>query len=159
MPQITQRTAYLNETRLIGMSMVLSLDNNTTAALWQGFMPRLGEIEGRLNEDLMSVAVYPPTYFQAFDYATPFEKIAAVEVAKSAEIPLGMAEFVLPGVYTQFSTTRAVATTTTSSNTFSHIGCRLRPTISTTAPILRCWVPNTKTTILIHRKKSGYPLS
>lgn len=103
MPQITHRTAYLNETRVLGLSMVLSLDNNTTAALWQAFMPRLAEIEGRLNDDLLSLAIYPARYFEDFDFATPFDKLAAVEVGKSAEIPVGLSEFILPaGLYVVF---------------------------------------------------------
>jgi len=104
MPQITHRTAYLNETRLMGMSVLLSLDNNLTPSLWKKFMPHLGEIEGRLNDDLLSVAIYPPSYFTAFDYATSFEKIAAVEVGKSANLVAGLAEFILPaGLYAVFN--------------------------------------------------------
>lgn len=103
MTQITTRTAFLNKTRLIGKSVTLSLENNTTAALWQGFMPHLGEIKGRLNEELLSVASYPPAYFEDFDYATPFQKYAAVEVGADANLPVGLSEFILPpGLYVVF---------------------------------------------------------
>ncbi len=103
MLQITHRTAYLKETRLAGLSAKLSLDENTTPALWQQFMPRLGEIDGRLNDDLLSLAIYPPHYFRDFDFATSFEKIAAVEIGKSVNLPEGLTEFIVPaGLYVVF---------------------------------------------------------
>lgn len=103
MLQITHRTAYLKETRLAGLAVRLSLDQNTTAALWQRFMPRLGEIEGRLNDDLLSLSIYPPHYFRDFDFATFFEKIAAVEINPSVSLPEAMSEIILPaGLYVVF---------------------------------------------------------
>lgn len=103
MPQIGTRTAFLNETRLIGMSKRLSLAENTTPVLWKSFMPRLSEIQDRLNDDLLSLAVYPSDYFLAFNPATTFERYAGVEVKKTAEIPEGMQDFVVPaGLYVVF---------------------------------------------------------
>jgi AraC family transcriptional regulator len=60
-------------------------------------MPRLHELQGRLNEDVLSVNVYPSDYFERFDPHKSFQKRAVAEVEPGTTVPEGMHEFNLPG--------------------------------------------------------------
>jgi len=125
MPKITQRTAFLNEIRLVGLSMTLSLADNKTSELWQQFMPRLGEIEERSNADLISMAVYPLAYFKAYHLEKSFEKYAAAEVSSTAPIPAGMLEIRMPaGLYVVFE----YQGSSNDSNIFQYIFAHWLPT-------------------------------
>ena len=84
------RIEYLNEKKLIGMQVTMSLANNLTGKLWSQFMPRLHEISHRVSEDKLSIQVYPPLYHTAFDPSTEFVKWAAVEAQDQTPIPDGM---------------------------------------------------------------------
>ncbi|MFZ5972566.1 MAG: GyrI-like domain-containing protein [Bacteroidota bacterium] len=85
------------------MQLTMSLANNRIAELWRTFMPRRGEVAQRINGNVVSLQVYPPDYFAAFNPATPFEKWALVEVARVEALPAGMKPFVLPaGAYAVF---------------------------------------------------------
>ena len=55
------------------------------------------EIKNALNDDLFSLQVYDPTYFEAFDPNSPFEKWAAVEVPHFDLVPDNMESFLLKG--------------------------------------------------------------
>lgn len=88
---------------LIGQWLAMSLSQNTTAALWQAFMPKRREIQNAVATDLYSVQVYPRGYFEAFDPTNRFEKWAAVEVASEGGVPDGMESFRLQeGQYAVF---------------------------------------------------------
>lgn len=87
----------LPETRLVGHRTRLSVANNTTAQLWQGFMPKRHAIAA-ISNDFYSVEVYDDlSFFDAFDPQRMYEKWAAVAVAEDAEIPAGMEVLVVPG--------------------------------------------------------------
>lgn len=94
----------IQETRLIGLSLPMSLSENKIPALWSSFMPRRGEVQA-VDADLYSVEVYPDlSSFQAFTPATVFTKWAAVKVDAQAEVPAGMSELVIPaGDYAVFA--------------------------------------------------------
>ncbi|MBN7811448.1 GyrI-like domain-containing protein [Algoriphagus sp. H41] len=91
------RIETLTEKKLVGSRLSLSLTNNRTAELWRAFMPRRDEVAHALSRDLISMQLYPASYFAQFDPATSFEKWAAVEVSDFAGVPAGMETFVLPG--------------------------------------------------------------
>lgn len=89
--------------KLVGMTKTMSMTNNRTAELWSGIMPRLNEIAHRLNEDKISMQIYPADYFDVFNPALEFEKWATVEVSKHENIPEGMSTITLPpGLYAIF---------------------------------------------------------
>ncbi|MBU3676710.1 MAG: GyrI-like domain-containing protein, partial [Chitinophagaceae bacterium] len=71
--------------RLVGISLEMSLMQNQTPALWQGFMP----LYRRLNISTLrySLQVYPPGYFDVFNPQTPFTKWALCEWPNDTAIP------------------------------------------------------------------------
>jgi AraC family transcriptional regulator len=75
----------------------MSLVNNKTGELWKSFAPRRKEITNNLSHDLISMAVYKPSYFARFNPANEFEKWAAVEVSGFENVPEEMETFTLPG--------------------------------------------------------------
>lgn len=85
----------LAQKKLVGQSIQMSLANNRTGQLWQGFGPRIKEIQHSVSTDKISMQVYPPLYYEQFSPVKEFEKWAAVEVRTLASIPKGMQSFVL----------------------------------------------------------------
>lgn len=86
------------EKKLIGLSTELSLANDTTAALWQKFMPQRSTIKNRVDDNFYSMQVY--TNGLSLDNFTPqtsFTKWATVEVDSFSEIPSGLDTYLLSG--------------------------------------------------------------
>lgn len=83
--------------KLVGRRMTISLAQNKTAELWQGFMPRLHEIQNRVGDEKYSLQRYSPNHFTQFDFAREFEKWAAVEVSSFDNVPQGMETLDLAG--------------------------------------------------------------
>lgn len=79
------------------MSIRMSFAENKTGELWRSFMPRRKEVRNTLSNELFSLQVFDPTYFERFDPAREYEKWALVEVKNFDEIPEGMTAFTLPG--------------------------------------------------------------
>lgn len=88
----------------IGKCIETTLSANQTAKLWQSFMPRLSEIENRVNGNLFSIQEYPKdASINEFDHNTIFYKWAAVEVSERKSIPKGMDVIEIPeGKYAVF---------------------------------------------------------
>ena len=91
------RIENLTAKKLVGMHLSMSVSQNKTGQLWGQFAPRIKEIGGRVSEDKISLQVYPPSYFIAFDPTREFEKWAAVEVQDHQNIPELMESFILDG--------------------------------------------------------------
>ncbi|WP_339864558.1 GyrI-like domain-containing protein [uncultured Algoriphagus sp.] len=91
-------------TKLIGMRVHMNFITNRTQELWQKFMPRKNEIEGKVSNEQYSVEVYSSlSYFDQFNPATNFEKWAAVPVATIEDSPVGMESLIIPaGLYAVF---------------------------------------------------------
>lgn len=97
------RIEILKERKMVGQRMQMSLANNKTAELWQGFMPRRNEIQIPVSNDLYSIQVYNPQYFAQFSLLNSFEKWAAREVSDFEEIPAEMETLVIEaGQYAVF---------------------------------------------------------
>ncbi|MFL0162824.1 GyrI-like domain-containing protein [Aquirufa salirivi] len=94
---MTPRLEILQEKRLLGLHQEMSLAANKTGLLWASFMPRRHEIMDIHSYDLISLQIYPPTYFTQFSPLNSFEKWACVEVNPSTSIPQGMDNILLPG--------------------------------------------------------------
>ncbi len=98
------RIETLQEKKLIGYSLKMSLANNTTAKLWGQFAPRIKVVKNRCTEDKISMQIYSATYYTNFSPTTEFEKWAAVEVEDFNHIPEKMNSFTLQGgLYIVFS--------------------------------------------------------
>jgi len=82
---------------LIGMHLPMSHAEHRVQELWRGFMPRRGEVQGAISQDLFSVNVYPPDFFAAYDAARIFTKWAALEVNLECEVPTHMERLAVPG--------------------------------------------------------------
>lgn len=99
-PSIVQ----LSEKKLMGLHITMSLANNKTGDLWKSFMQRRKEITNNLSNDLISLQVYNPIYFQDFKPTTTFEKWATTEVSDYNAVPKGMDTLVLEsGLYAVFN--------------------------------------------------------
>jgi AraC family transcriptional regulator len=83
--------------KLIGKSLTMSLVNNKTVELWQDFMSRRMEKANSVTNDLISMQVYTPTYFENFKLSNELEKWAAVEVTNFESVPADMETFTLAG--------------------------------------------------------------
>jgi AraC family transcriptional regulator len=91
------RIKTLNEKKLVGKRLKMSLADNKTGDLWKSFIPRLKEITNNLNRNFISMAVYKSTYFIDFNRTNEFERWAAVEVSDFENIPNDMETFRLTG--------------------------------------------------------------
>lgn len=102
--EMTPRIEQTSERKLIGNKVDMTYANNQTMALWKSFMPRRNEIKNRINEDLISMQVYPEAFsFSNFDINAAFEKWAAAEVSSFDNIPNEMESFTLAaGLYAVF---------------------------------------------------------
>jgi AraC family transcriptional regulator len=94
---MTPRIETLTAKKLIGMKITMSLADNKTRELWQGFMPRRKDISNNITNDLISMRVYKPGYFEEFKPINEFEKWATVEVTDFDRVPEDMETFSLPG--------------------------------------------------------------
>ncbi len=100
---MTPKIVILNEKKLIGISLTMSLSDNKTGLLWSRFMPHRKAIQNVVSNDLLSIQKYPDRYFENFDPATTFEKWAAVEVSDFETIPDTMQPLLLEeGTYAVF---------------------------------------------------------
>ena len=91
------RIETLQDKKLMGKSLTMSLANNKTGEIWKNFMPRRQEITNNLSNDLISMAIYKPTHFVDFKPTNEFEKWAAIEVTDFDSLPSGMETFSLKG--------------------------------------------------------------
>ena len=93
----------INAKKLVGLKMSMSLLNNKTFELFSSFMPRLNEVQNRMDNNVLDLREYPKSYFDTFSPAILFTKWALVEVNTIDEIPSGMESYVLrSGNYARF---------------------------------------------------------
>ena len=86
------------------MRQKTSLENHDLSKLWKNFLSQRNKINGQTTNELISLAVYSPTYFDKFDARNQFERWVALEVGSFENVPKGMKTFVLPrGLYAIFS--------------------------------------------------------
>ena len=91
------RIEKLNEKKLIGKRLIMSLADNKTGELWRSFMPRRRDITNNLTSDMISMQVYKPSHFVDFKPTNDFEKWATVEVTNFDNVPTNMETFTLTG--------------------------------------------------------------
>jgi AraC family transcriptional regulator len=63
---MTPRIETSKEKKLVGKRLLMSFANYKVGELWKSFMPARKEITNNLTSDLVSMSVYPPTYFADF---------------------------------------------------------------------------------------------
>lgn len=89
------RVEKIEEKKLVGYNLKMSLSTNKTGQLWGQFAPRIKEIHNRVSEDKISMQIYPLSYYLQFNPNTEFVKWATVEVNSFEDIPDGMKSFVM----------------------------------------------------------------
>lgn len=94
---MTPRIETLNEKKLVGRRLTMSLSDYKIGELWRTFSPRQKEITNNLTNDLISLVVYKPNYFEDFKLTNEFERWATVEVAAFDNVPIEMETFILQG--------------------------------------------------------------
>ncbi|MBK6750545.1 MAG: GyrI-like domain-containing protein [Acidobacteria bacterium] len=100
---MTPRIEISNEKKLAGNKLTMSLADFRVGELWQLFLPRRKAISNNLTSELISMAVYPSTYFANFSPSNEFQKWAAVEVSGFENNPDEMEKFTLEsGLYAVF---------------------------------------------------------
>lgn len=91
------------EKKFVGLRLLMNLSDNKTGELWKNFMPRRNEIANNITNDVFSISIYAPKYFEEFKPANEFEKWAAIEVKDFQFVPVGMETLTLPtGLYAVF---------------------------------------------------------
>lgn len=84
--------------KLIGISKTMTIANDKTRELWQQFMPRRKEVEGKIGSCFYSMQVYSKDLqMKDFTPVTTFEKWAVVEVHNFDQVPEGMQTYHLAG--------------------------------------------------------------
>ena len=97
------RILQIEEKKLAGKNMVMSLVENKTGELWKSFMQLRKKVKNNIGNDLYSLQVYDPLYFENFNPAATFEKWATIEVSNLDNLPENFETFVLPaGLYAVF---------------------------------------------------------
>jgi AraC family transcriptional regulator len=91
------RIEKLDDKKLIGRRLTMSLANNKTGELWKSFMPRRNDILNKRTTDMISMQVYKPTHFSDFKPTNEFEKWASIEVTNFDNIPNDMETYNLTG--------------------------------------------------------------
>jgi AraC family transcriptional regulator len=106
------RTEKIQEKKLVGKRLKMSLSDDKTVILWQSFMPQRKGILNTVSADLYAMQIYDtPQYFDRFDPTTLFEKWATVEVTDFDTVPEGMETVTLTsGLYAVFLHKGTVAT-------------------------------------------------
>lgn len=94
---MTPRIEKLNEKKLVGKRLTMSLADNKTDELWRSFIPRRSEITNNLTSDMISMQVYKSMHFADFKPANQFEKWAAMEVTNFDTVPGDLETFTLTG--------------------------------------------------------------
>lgn len=101
---ITPKIVTLDEKKLIGISIVMSLIDNKTGQLWGQFGPKIKDIKNRVSNDKISMQIYPDDYYQNFSPSKSFTKWATVEVANYNNLESELATFTLcSGLYAVFN--------------------------------------------------------
>lgn len=86
-----------DEKKLIGIHLTMSFSDYKVVTLWKSFMPRRHEIKNNLNNELFSMSIYKPDFFEDFNPTAKFEKWSAIEVTDFDTVPEKMETFLLKG--------------------------------------------------------------
>ncbi|MCX6148316.1 MAG: GyrI-like domain-containing protein [Candidatus Kapabacteria bacterium] len=98
------RIEEIEEMKMVGKVLKMSLVQNKTKELWKSFMSEMKDIKSIKGNDRYSLQVYPDMYFDSFNPNNEFQKYALVEVSNFDEIPIGMHTYILPsGKYAVFN--------------------------------------------------------
>lgn len=88
----------INDKKLVGHSVIMSLVDNKNTELFSGFMPNKKQIINTVGKEVYEVLEYDSlNYFSQFNPNTTFKKWATVQVLNYNSIPEGMETYDLKG--------------------------------------------------------------
>lgn len=98
------KIVVLEERKLVGKKMKMTLASNKTFELWSSFMPKKKEVQHTVSSDMYSMQVYDDDFkMEDFNPTTEFVKWAAVEVASYETQSQEFETYTLPkGTYAVF---------------------------------------------------------
>lgn len=98
------RIEILQQKKLVGKSLRMSLTDNKTPQLWKSFMTEKSVIQNVIGADLYSIQVYDELhYFKNFNPQTVFTKWAAIEVEDHYNVPNDFSHYTIQnGLYAVF---------------------------------------------------------
>jgi AraC family transcriptional regulator len=97
------RIELLQQKKLAGIFLTMSLLNDRTIELWRSFLPLRKQISDIIGNELYSIGIYDCHYFENFNPGREFIKGAAVEVTDDITPAAGMNTLVIPsGLYAVF---------------------------------------------------------
>ena len=110
------RIEFLPQKKLVGKSIEMSLDNDSTSELWRTVMPLVKNLQNSVSNDLFSIQIYAAnSNFSNFTPQTTFTKWATIEVSNFNGLPEGLAPHTLNGglyaIFTHKGNTEAFAKT------------------------------------------------
>ncbi len=92
------RIETIDEKKLVGKSLRMSLANNRTTELWRSFMPERKLIKNTVGSEFFSMQVYDKSLnFKDFNPQTEFTKCAMIETSEFENIPEEMETRILEG--------------------------------------------------------------
>lgn len=91
-PEITT----IQELKISGIKLEMSLTVNRTAELWKRFMNLLFSKKNIIPVKMISLQVYPENYFKEFNPDATFKKYAAVETKVFDRVPEELETFTVP---------------------------------------------------------------
>lgn len=94
---MTPRIELLEDKKLVGKSLTMSLTDNKSGLLWNSFLPKLKEISNAISNDKLSLQVYEPNHFDNFNPNKEFQKWALIEVSNFDNLPTDVETFELKG--------------------------------------------------------------
>lgn len=98
------RIVTLENKKLVGHAIEMSLVNNKTFKLFSGFMPHRKHIQNVINNDVYEVLIYDINYLKNFNPTNTFTKWATIEVKNYDTIPENMETLDLEnGLYAVFN--------------------------------------------------------
>jgi AraC family transcriptional regulator len=94
----------IEEIKIVGKKLTMSYAQNETFKLFQSFMPVRNQIPDVLNDEIISMQIFPAHInFEIFDIHTSFDKWAAKAVDNFNTVPENMETFTIPsGMYAIF---------------------------------------------------------
>jgi AraC family transcriptional regulator len=100
---VEPRIETVQEKKFAGKHLSMSFAENKTSELWKSFMPWRKEIKNNIGQELYSIEIYVPHFFDNFNPQREFEKWAAIEVTDFDSVPAEMETFNSPsGLYAIF---------------------------------------------------------
>lgn len=92
------RIEFLPQKKLVGKSIKMSLEKDTTPELWRSVMPLFKTLSNSVSNDLFSIQIYDNSFdSNNFTTQTVFTKWAATEVSNFSNLPSELDAHTLSG--------------------------------------------------------------